>query len=451
MKKVIIWLVVISFIASILFIGTSCKVKTTADATVTTSIETTATGTTSEATTAESQNTAEKVKLTAWGWTGPVDYLKMAKPLIEKKLPNVELDVVELGWQDIMDKTKIAATTGGEGLPDIFASDLYITTPILNSGALLDLTSYAKDIANGFPKVFLNLGTYQGKLYALPRDFGPFLFFYRKDMFDAKGINVPKTYDEALNQSQSWGQKPYYWNWWNTFDSLGYQWEQLVYSLGGNVEDANGNPTIDSAECLKAAKYISDLIKSPGVRWSAADQGFFTFQKEDGTACVQPTFIGYAGYGIRDVAPEQSGKWSVTPNLAWENWKPVTSFMGLGSWVISKNTKNPDLAWEVIKLLATDPEITKEGWQKIPHLTAYYPVISQSGFGYPDPYFGGQDLLAIAMKGFDINSVAPQNWSLNGTKIRDIAWKATINILNGEDSAKAMQDAQKEAELAIQK
>ena len=86
--------------------------------------------------------------------------------------------------------------------PDIFMTwgssslELYV-----DNGKVLDLSSYlTNEWLDGFVPASLGLGMFDGKYYGLPvTSMNTALIYYRTDLFEKYGLEVPKTYNELLN------------------------------------------------------------------------------------------------------------------------------------------------------------------------------------------------------------------------------------------------------------
>ena len=66
------------------------------------------------------------------------------------------------------------------------------------AGALTDLSEHAADLGGDDFVQSLLEGTYDGALYGVPYYAGARIMIYRKDLFEASGIEVPTTLDEMV-------------------------------------------------------------------------------------------------------------------------------------------------------------------------------------------------------------------------------------------------------------
>lgn len=140
---------------------------------------------------------AEDVTLTFWtpSWREAAEAPIIADFM--EKYPNIKIDVTYMSSDDIKANTKIAASSGT--LPDMWynwggvLADFYA-----ENGLCLDLTEYAAE--NNWSEKYLdgavNLCKYEDQLIGLPQNLVGLVMYYRADLFEKFGIEVPKTFEE---------------------------------------------------------------------------------------------------------------------------------------------------------------------------------------------------------------------------------------------------------------
>ena len=151
--------------------------------------------------------------------------------LIDKTL--LECLSPDLEWDAIM----IAAETSPQMLHDNCTIPLgnYLSDQSLAPSGPFDL--------DDFVPAYLNLFEMDGEIVALPFAGETVFLTYRKDLFDAKGLNVPKTWDEFLSHAEKL----------KTDDVAGvvmrigrgweftYMWSIFIYPFGGDMVDLGAN------------------------------------------------------------------------------------------------------------------------------------------------------------------------------------------------------------------
>jgi len=140
----------------------------------------------------------------------------------------------------------------------------YLDDPKLTNKEWLNL----KDI---FP-VWLESTSHDGKLYGLPFDGEATLLLYRSDLYKAKNISVPQTFDELHEAARKLHDPA------NNFfgGNFGYHirlinmfiWPSIFRAYGGEWFDKAGNPTVNSKESIEATTFYVDYLTKfapPGV------------------------------------------------------------------------------------------------------------------------------------------------------------------------------------------
>ena len=206
-----------------------------------------------------------------------------------------------------------------------------------------------------------------GALYALPYVGNSQLLFYRKDLFAKHNLKAPATWDEVLaaaklideqeTKGAPGGGKVY-----------GYvmraaqgnaavaDFMPIFWAFGGEMFDAGGRPTVNSAEGIAALKFMLELGKysPPGYASFNADEvGAHLLQ---GTAAVSinwPAWISSFGDPAKS---KVIGQMEFTTMPGAKN----PGRAEIGNWLIAipRDAKNKDAAFEFL-LWATSAEQMK--------------------------------------------------------------------------------------------
>lgn len=219
--------------------------------------------------------------------------------------------------------------------------------------------------------------SYQGKLYALPFYGESSLLVYRKDLFDAKGLQMPEqpTYDDikkfadaltdksksiygiTLRGKPGWGENMAY---------LG----TLINTFGGTWFDMQWHPTIDTPEWKKAITFYVDLMKAdgpPGASSNGFNENLTLFASGKAAMWIDATSLAGPLYDktqsqVADKVAFANAPIAVTPNGSHWLW----------SWVfaIPQKAKAPEAA-EKFALWATSKDYIKlvaddAGWATVP-------------------------------------------------------------------------------------
>jgi len=116
-----------------------------------------------------------------------------------------------------------------------------------------------------FPEAMLIGAQYEGKQMGLPLQPHPEILWYRKDLFEAKGIKPPETTDELLAAAKAFHDPDngFYGIGWNGArgQALGQQMAHFYSAFGQRPFDADMMPTLDTPDALRAANYALELMK----------------------------------------------------------------------------------------------------------------------------------------------------------------------------------------------
>lgn len=107
----------------------------------------------------------------------------------EEKNPGVEVKVQVTGWDEYWTKLEAAATGGS--LPDIFWMHSTRFYDYANNNILLEVGDTIGDGYKNFPEDLVKLYEFNGKNYAVPKDFDTIGIFYNKALFDKAGVPYP--------------------------------------------------------------------------------------------------------------------------------------------------------------------------------------------------------------------------------------------------------------------
>lgn len=304
-----------------------------------------------------------EITFTMWGapeelavWQAVVDDFHAANPNI-----SVKVDVSD--WDSYW--TKLNTLIAGGTPPDVFAMDAPLFLDWQSRGALLNLQPYI-DANSGFldgfyPQTLTAYKTADG-YYGLPRDFQTIVLFYNKDMFDAAGVEYPTsdwTYDDLLAASKTLtldkdtdGKIDQYGFWSDTWD-MELLWSEAIWAYGGEIiSDDHTKTLIGEGGARDAWAFIDGLYKE-GVMPTPTTAGEFGFDLFQSNMAAMTTIghwavPGYVQAGINfDVAPMPKGPAG-----------PATSVNSAG-FVISKDSKNADAAFEFIKFALGETGQTK--------------------------------------------------------------------------------------------
>jgi len=227
-------------------------------------------------------------------------------------------------------------------------------------GVLLDLEQFddLDEVLGRFQKGADIPYRYKGGLYALPDTQNFYLMFYRKDILENMGIEVPKTWDEFITVTKVLARS-------NLQTWLHYNQITAANQIDAGIGSLNLFPSMLLQRGLSLYsddRRSTELDSSPVIKTFEYWTDFYTKLKIPVTISFYNRFrtgtcpIGIEPYTtyttLKAAAPEIDGLWGVSaiPGVKGEDGTINNISTGGGTGcAILKSTKYPDEAWEFIK------------------------------------------------------------------------------------------------------
>ena len=340
----------------------------------------------------------EKVTIVVWDYYGEATPVKPLLEGFQKEYPNITVQYEALDWDSTLEKLNVVLTGGTP--PDVVTTDMTWLPKFAALGAFTDLKSLSGGKLNGvawdeaYTPGALEAITFNGQIVAALYDFDVYALYYRADLFEQKGLQVPTTWNELLDVSQKLAEGDKYLYQWSADSFHGSQW---IYENGGNLlSDDNTTVMFNSSESVEAIQAYYDLLTQGGAIYWGADQGERIQGIKDGRIAMFSD--GPYNMGImKSAAPEMSGMWRVAVHPY--NKQPG-SYLGGTGLVIPSQSQHKEAAWKFIEYaMRVENQIgvyTYAG--AAPALTA---ALQSAEVNVADPYFDGQktfDVFLEAMK-----------------------------------------------------
>ena len=300
---------------------------------------------------------ADKTVITITWW-GDTDSSKAELMMVDKF--NAEHDDIEIkadivpgdGYGDRL----LTSFSSGEGY-DIFASgegDFYKWVGANMPLSLNELIAADTGWNNEMNEAIYNFGNINGDQYYLVRDYNPLCLFYNKDVFDRYGVAYPTsdwTWEDAIEAAKKMtvkGEDGKYECF--GFNAASWTYSALTYFSSKGLDIVNEDCTA-----------VDGYLNSP--EFAAALEEYVGFSTGDDrispAAADQDTFGGTSAMFINgNLAMTISGAWDKgTFENAGVNYGTAVvpgnhdSYLCASAFAISRNCKNPEAAWEVMKAM----------------------------------------------------------------------------------------------------
>lgn len=298
---------------------------------------------------------------------------------------------------------------GGTGAPDVALMETnQVPRLVALGGGLTDLTEMIEPFADDLVPFALELGARDGNYYAMPWDIGPVVMFYRRDVFEAAGLDsdpdsvteMTATWEDFLKVCQTIMDEagfPCFAG--NRAQNYGDVWVNMVWSAGGNwFED--GTLVADSGVNIEALEFLSQFweadLLSDDLEWTDGWYASLNAPLDGEILPVATVPIGawMGGFLKNWAAVDTAGLWGVVPMPAFGEDGARASNQGGSSYVIPEQSDNQEAAWAFIEFMTSaEAQLAILEYGDIfPGRISTYddPLFSQ-----PDEYFAGQAVREI--------------------------------------------------------
>lgn len=291
------------------------------------------------------------LQFASWGSKSEIDILKPILSEFEKENPDIKIDFMHIPQNYFQ---KIHLLFASNTAPDvIFMNNLNLPV-YANAGLLEDLSLY--DSGDFYPQAIKAL-SWQGKLYAIPRDVSNLVIFYNKSIFEKSGVEFPSedwTMQEFLEKSKKLTDRPGVFGISFEEDLLFYL-PYLMSEGGGVLSDDLSEEIISNQKSQKGLNFYADLRKKYHTAPLASESASATMAQMflQGRLAMQlsgrwlvPKYREEADFDW-DIAPFPKGSvGSVVP-------------LDASGWAVAKSSKHKDAAMKLVIFLASAENIEK--------------------------------------------------------------------------------------------
>jgi ABC-type glycerol-3-phosphate transport system substrate-binding protein len=288
-------------------------------------------------------------------------------------------DKADLIQETIVDREQFPAkvllfNNTNQGWPDVVFAEPRLVGRVADAAHQfpLDLKPWVSaDIINNYDGM---AGcTFGDEIYCLRNDLAQFVLYYNKPLMDEFGYTVPTTFEElqALSDKVA-AEHPGYllgtfgdgWTFISFFDASGCPSHELV-------DDNTLKIDMSDERCVRAAKLVDHMVAN-GTLWNTDffDATFVQQQNDNKVLMVSMATWAWGVFnGTYYLTPDH--QLGVAAPLKWAaDDQAQTPAMGGAAWTVSRHTKNPKLAAELIVWLTTNEDL----WAIIPNFPAYKPI-----------------------------------------------------------------------------
>ncbi|BER91278.1 ABC transporter substrate-binding protein [Thermatribacter velox] len=341
---------------------------------------------------------------------------------------------------------------GGSPTPDVIAIDMIWGGEFAANGWARPLNDFFSEKAReDFIDVALDPVLLNGKVYGVPLYINGIHFFYRKDLLDKYGLEVPATWEDVVESSKKVlaGEKDENLvglvSMWARIEGLFMNYLQFFWGAGGEFFDPSGKVLVNGPEGLKALQFMVDLL----YKHKMVPESVLTYKPDDARVLFQQgrsifmVVQSYVWPMLNASDSNVAGKVDFQ-RVPYFEGHPETRTICLGGWnlVINPYSKHPEEAWKLVSFLTNLESQLK--------LTLHTGNLSarKSVFEQPEVLSEGKTALKMFEQYMKAGNVRPS--SLSGSKYPQLSdiMQSSIHsaLLLEKQPQEALEDAAKKIE-----
>jgi ABC-type glycerol-3-phosphate transport system substrate-binding protein len=291
----------------------------------------------------------KKISFLTWNISDQADLFKEWIAEFKKIRPDVDVEWLDKKGPELpaFYQTQVIAGTP----PDIINTQGALWLEYAAAGGLVDLTPYLDrdpDVRKRFNADYLATWKYKGRNYMLPFYISKTLLFYNKTMFKEAGIaGPPQSFQALLDDAakMSKGEK-------TGFMTLNFDWLYWPLFKMNGVDLLTPDLKKAAFDTPKGVAVLDALAK-------ATSNG--TINKTSWTGrWVEPNGA-FAGGNVGMLLAHSPAFFFIRGQAPWVNADTLGVAQAPGGWAtpnshglgISKGSKNPDIAWQFLKMVTS--------------------------------------------------------------------------------------------------
>lgn len=291
--------------------------------------------------------------------------------------PGSTLTIEEVGWGDLVTRLTTALPDAAN-TPDVVEIGNTQSPTFTTVGAFRDLSPIYDELGGSdLLQSFVEVGTVDGKQYALPYYFGSRYMFYRKDIWTAAGLEVPTTLAEFAESVATLKTDTQ-----SGFAMGGQDWRNgisWVFAYGGELATVDGDQwtsTLSDPKTIEGLEAWQSIYQTASnIPATERDVAYWDFLNDgtDGAAPAAATIMapGWARWSIGDMVTNDAGeevrdgmadanKWGIF-GLPGVDGGLAPVFAGGSNIAISAQSQHPELAENLLRIIFSEEYQTMLG------------------------------------------------------------------------------------------
>jgi multiple sugar transport system substrate-binding protein len=213
----------------------------------------------------------ESIVVAVWGSPEHDNLVKTSQVYMDET--GCEVIIEEIAREAYYDKLTTTLLAGGSDYDVIYASSDWLPEWI-QAGTLQPLNPYFEDpeiVSDYFSLEALSptvdVLTFDGQVYGFPSEGDTAWLFYRKDLLEGAGLEVPQTWDDFLAAALALNNPPEMYGAviGAKLDEAVWDFQHYLFSMGGGILDENYNVIVNDATAVAALEFYAGLLTEHGV------------------------------------------------------------------------------------------------------------------------------------------------------------------------------------------
>lgn len=341
----------------------------------------------SEESTTPTETTAasvEPAEITMWV-AGPDTPEELRTYLIDtfaEENPGSTLVIEEQSWGDLVTKMT-TALPDPENTPDVVEMGNTQSPTFTTIGAFLDISDMYEELGgDNLVPSFVEVGSVDGKNYALPYYFGSRYMFYRPDIYKAAGVEVPATLGELTETAKKLKTADM-----SGFAMGGQDWRNgisWIFANGGELATVDGTEwtsTLSDPNTIKGLEMWQEVYQAgSNVPATERDVAYWDFLNDgtDGAAPAAATIMApnWARWSIGELTTNDAGE-EVRDGMVDDSKYDIFALPGVDGGVAPVFAGGSNLA---ISAQSQHPELAKN-LMRIIYSEEYQTMLGENGLG----------------------------------------------------------------------
>lgn len=278
------------------------------------------------------------------------DMRKWLADTFKEKTGGATLKIEQIEWSELVPRLQ-TALPNAEQTPDLVEIGNTQAPTFTSVGAFSDLTTLLPELGGDKvgPKSFVDAGSYDGKVYAVPYYWGSRYVFYNTEVFEKEGVEVPTTLAELNEAAKKLTTADRSGLW-----LPGQDWRNGLFWLfanGGEIAKVEGGKwvgALSSPESQKALAQVQDIFTNGthAPKDGLDEEPWVPFNEGDSAMFVAP---GWARWSVKEDV-----KFAPFAVPGVEAGTYAAGLAGGSNLAISAKSANQDLATELLKIIYSE-------------------------------------------------------------------------------------------------